>query len=226
MLDYNCSFQKCRWFTKTANLINLSIYLFCLLFWEFISLSVRRLCFLRNFHTVLPSYCTRLHSLQPFRRFPDLQASSVFMILLVGFLLVVILTVRWCITVLFYISCYLAMLSISFASCPSKGRSCPPPPPQPSLSSWGAQSLSPQSAWSIPGPGMRPAGPSLSGGFLSTALCLVFLLSFEMNIYIFWNIIALQCCVRFCWIISSISHRYIYTHYLLNLPPAISVSPL
>ena len=129
MLDHNCSFQKCRWFTKTANLINLSIYLFCLLFWEFISLSVRRLCFLRNFHTVLPSYCTRLHSLQPFRRFPDLQASSVFMILLVGFLLVVILTVRWCITVLFYISCYLAMLSISFASCPSKGRSCPPPPP-------------------------------------------------------------------------------------------------
>ena len=40
------------------------------------------------------------------------------------------------------------------------------------------------------------------------------------------NIIALQCCVRVSWITSSISHRYIYTHSLLNLPPTISVSPL
>ena len=47
---------------------------------------------------------------------------------------------------------------LSFASCPSKGPSCPPPP---SLSSWGAQASSPQSAWSIPGPGLRPEGPSL-----------------------------------------------------------------
>ena len=48
--------------------------LFCLLFMEFISLHVRRLRLLRNFHTVLPSRCTCFHSLQPCRRFPDLHS--------------------------------------------------------------------------------------------------------------------------------------------------------
>ena len=47
---------------------------------EFISLNVRTLRFLRNFHTVLPRNRTSLHSLQPCRRFPDLQASSAFII--------------------------------------------------------------------------------------------------------------------------------------------------
>ena len=48
--------------------------LFCLLFMEFISLNVRRLCLLRNFHTVLPSRCTSFHFLQSCRRFPDLHS--------------------------------------------------------------------------------------------------------------------------------------------------------
>ena len=52
----------------------LSTNLFCLLFMEFISLHVRRLRLLRNFHTVLPSRCTSFHFLQSCRRFPDLHS--------------------------------------------------------------------------------------------------------------------------------------------------------
>ena len=114
---------------KTIKLVNLSMNLFCLLFMEFISLNVRRLCFLRNFHTVHPHNCTSLHSLQPCRRFPDLQAPSVFMILLVGFLLMVILTgMRSYIPVaLLCISYCLAVVSI-FLFPPAHGKqqaACP-----------------------------------------------------------------------------------------------------
>ena len=118
-------------------LTELSTSLFCRLFMEFIFLTVRRLRLLRNFHTVLPSGCTSFHSLQPCRRFPDLQASSAFTILLVGSLLIVILTgMRWCIIVaLFCISYCLALVSIfHFPLARLKEQVAPP-----RLSSCGAQ---------------------------------------------------------------------------------------
>ena len=139
------------------------------------------------------------------------------------FSLVVILNVRrWCITVVFFcISYYLAMLNISLL-------------PRAHLKDQVAHSH-PASAAEVHRLRLpRARGVFLDQGWglralhwaLSTALCLVFLFSFEMNIYIFWNIIVLQCCVRFCWTTSSISYSYMYTHPLLNLPATISVSPL
>ena len=39
----------------------------------------------------------------------------------------------------------------------------------------------------------------------------------QLNFFLNWRIIALQCCVRFCHTIMWISHKYIYAHSLLNL---------
>ena len=71
--------------------------------------------------------CPSLHSLQPYRRFPDLQASSAFMILLVGSLLIVIdwhEVMHHCSFVLHFLL-FSAGEHLSFPSCPSKRASCP-----------------------------------------------------------------------------------------------------
>ena len=207
MLDQNWSFQNCRWFTKnykTCHYVNL----FCLLFMEFISLNVKRLCFLRNFHTVLPHYCTSLQALQPCRRLPDLQAPSAFMIFLVGFLLIVILTrMRWYIPVaLFWVSYCLALVSI-FLLPPARGKE---------------QATHPASA----AVGHRLSLPTACGVFLDQDEALVpcsvrwilhhrvtsqfsFFSFWDIFIYLFiyWNIIALQCSASLCCMTLSISHK-------------------
>ena len=91
---------------------------------------------------------------------------------------------RWYITVvLFCISYYLAMVSNFLLRLAHRKEEVVPP----SLSSCGAQAWSPHSTWSIPGPGMMPEGPTLSGAFLITGLS-VCLFIFEMYIYVNWNV--------------------------------------
>ena len=214
MLDQNCSFQNCRWFTKnykTCHYVNL----FCLLFMEFISLNVKRLCFLRNFHTVLQHDCTSLQALQPCRRLPDIQAPSAF-IFLVGFLLIVILTrMRWYIPVaLFWVSYCLAVVSI-FLLPPSHGKE---------------QAARPASA----AVGHRLSLPTACRVFLDQDEALVpcsvrwilhhrvtsqfsFFSFWDIHIhtyiylfiylFIYLNIIALQCSASLCCMTSSINRK-------------------
>ena len=154
----------------------MSINLFCLLFMEFISLNVTTLRFLRNFHTVLPRNRTSLHSLQPCRRFPDLQASSAFIIsgLFANCYSDWHEVMHHCSFVC--ISYSFALVRIFHLPLASKRASCPTQ----------AQQLwqLPQSMWRIPGPGIQPMAPALSDGLSTTGwpVCLAFF-PFEMHIY-------------------------------------------
>ena len=195
MLDQNWSFQNCRWFTKnykTCQFVNV----LCLLFMEFISLNVRRLCFLRNFHTVLSHECTSLHALQPCRRFPDLQAPSAFMIFLVGFLLIVILTgMRWYICVaLFCVSYCLAVVSI-FLLPPAHGKGQAALPASAAV----GHRLSLPTACGVFLDQDEALAPAVSDGFSTTGwpVCLVFF-PFETYIYIFIYLLEYNCFTMFC----------------------------
>ena len=139
------------------------INLFCLLFMEFTSFNVRRLCFLRKFHTVLPCDCSSLHALQACRSFPDLQVPSVFMILLVGFLLIVILSRGDPCSFVLTFLLFSHGEYLPFATCPWKRASCPAQPQQ----LWGTGLVSPQHvehSWTR----MKPLSPAVSDGFSTT----------------------------------------------------------
>ena len=46
-----------------------------------------------------------------------------------------------------------------------------------------------------------------------------------LMVFIYWNIIALQCRVSFCYTATWISHMYMYIPLVLHLPPTLSFHP-